>query len=157
MHTKSGTLAPQFTQDFNSIDIIFASYWFPPSKNVRLMAPEVQQCIDRYMDPEEERRLRLDDQNSLFRQLDYDHDAYEEAVKQICSRSENEFQQMKDSQKQNLIKQMGAMTVYRINFKCLPHNSDGNVNTVKEYGDQLWPSYLGINANSVANVNYVRN
>ncbi len=139
----------------DTIDLIFATFWFPASKKVRLMSPEVEKCISRYMDPKVESRLRLEDSSSHFKQLKYDHDSYQEEVKEICSPKTNEQQPQNKLGRNNLIKEMGSMTLYRINLKCSSNRDDRDVVPIKEYSYQWWPSYLGKDADCVVNVNDV--
>ncbi len=113
----------------------------------------MEKCISHYMDPKEESRLRLLDRNSVFKQKQYDHDSYEEAVKDFCSPGTNE--QQKTLGRNNLVKEMGSMTLYRLNLKCSSNRDDSDVVAIKEYSYQWWPSYLGKDADSVANVNDV--
>ncbi|KAH7642116.1 pqq-like domain containing protein [Dermatophagoides farinae] len=160
---STGTLAPslksysendQLPVD-GSIDIIFATYSFPPSSNVRLMSDAMRTCVQSYLAQEKE--LRLINDNSPFKQMNYDHDAYEAAINEICSKKTVDDQTTTmtmddDPVKMNdWIREMGSMTVHRVNLKCFDKIKQKQI-PIKEYKYQRWPSYLGIMADSVANV-----
>ncbi|KAJ6221142.1 hypothetical protein RDWZM_006954 [Blomia tropicalis] len=166
---STGTLAPsrlpatstdQLLVD-GSIDVIFATYSFPPTSNVKLMSPSMRKCIDTYMAPEKEAQMRLLDDNSMFKQMGYDHDAYEAAVKEQCAKETGESESVPvsnidDTQtnplnKNDWIRDFGSMTVHRINLKCFERKSTKQI-AIKEYRYQWWPSYLGILADAVANL-----
>lgn len=166
---STGTLAPSLKayseQDQlpvdGSIDVIFATYSFPASTNVHRMSDSMQSCVQSYLTKEKETELRLLDENSAFKQMNYDHDAYVAAVNEICAKkSENidygtdqqQQQQSNDPVKANdWIREMGSMTIHRVNLKCFNHNQNRQI-PIKEYKYQRWPSYLGIMADAVANV-----
>lgn len=143
-----------------SIDLVFATYWLPASRKARLMTPSMADCIARYMSPDEETRLRLVDPNSLFKKLEYDHDAYEEAVNDICSRdaaavSPSSAAGSADGEQSDgadLVREMGSMTVHRVNLKCAVRGQDKTVLTgaVRPFSEQIWPAYLGRHANCLA-------
>lgn len=171
---STGTLAPTFkpgghsTQDQlpvdGSIDVLFATYSFPASTKVRRLSEAMRACVESYMTPEKETELRLMEGDSLFKRLGYDHDAYESAVHEMCAKETNQGGQgdskapgeetvvSDDPVKANeWARQMGSMTLHRVNLKCFDSRSRQQV-AIKEYHYQWWPSYLGVNADSVANV-----
>lgn len=162
----TGTLAPSLSkansvdqlQVDGSIDVLFATYSFPPSSNVKLMSEAIRNCIQAYMTPEKEAELRLMDDNSQFKRLGYDHDAYEAAVKDLCSKEHADTAPQAEQQpseqsdllrKNEWLREMGSMTVHRVNLKCFDHKRQV---AIKEYRYQWWPSYLGILADAVANL-----
>ncbi|CAG2122078.1 unnamed protein product, partial [Medioppia subpectinata] len=57
---STGTLAPPLSGDKGTIDLIYGTFWFPASKNVKLLTQEMSDCISRFMDPREESRQRLE-------------------------------------------------------------------------------------------------
>lgn len=118
------------------------------------MSAEVEECIARYMDPKEESRLRLENSNSYFKRLNFDHDSYEEAVKEICSDHDSKPLQSQ-SVANNLVKDMGELTLYRINLKCVSDVKQFRAAAIKDFDHQWWPSYMGANADSIVNVNDV--
>jgi len=145
-----------------SIDIIFATYSFPPSANVKLMSEAMRKCIQVYMAPEKETEMRLLDENSLFKRLNYDHDAYESAIKEMCAKETEQTspQQIEQEQtqselgilrKNDWLKQMGSMTLHRVNLKCFDRHKGKQIG-IKEYRYQWWPAYLGLLADGVANL-----
>ncbi|RWS02090.1 PQQ-like domain containing protein [Dinothrombium tinctorium] len=140
---STGTLGPSSQK--HSIDLIFATYWFPPARNVQLMPPEMQRCIDRYMAPELEANLRLLAPNSKL--YGFDHDSYQDFVNSICRQETNQAFVISEHQQyyNPFGREMGSMTVYRNTLSC-------NHRSFKPFEQQIWPSYLGINANSIANV-----
>ena len=121
----------------------------------------MRKCIDTYMAPEKEAQMRLLDDNSMFKQMGYDHDAYEAAVKEQCAKETGESESVPvsnidDTQtnplnKNDWIRDFGSMTVHRINLKCFERKSTKQI-AIKEYRYQWWPSYLGILADAVANL-----
>ena len=121
------------------------------------MSNAVAKCIQAYMAPEKETELRLMDDNSQFKRLGYDHDAYELAIKDLCFKEhdgEVSSQPMVESdplKKNNWIREMGSMTIHRINLKCFDLDQKKQI-AIKEFRYQWWPSYLGILADAVANI-----
>lgn len=139
---STGTLAP--SAELNAIDLIFTTYWIPRSRSVKLVTPKMQQCLDFYMRPEVE-QIRFNPNSNL---AGYDHDAYVEYVNDLCdqllhvksstgpSRSTfNPFQVP-----------MGSLTIYRKRLRCANPTL-----TIQSYDRQMWPAYLGLHANGVAN------
>ena len=114
------------------------------------MSPEVEECINQYMDPREESRLRLEESNTYFKRLNFDHDSYVEAIRDICAKhSDKPMQTQTESFANNLIKEMGEMTLFRLNIKCVSHQKIGKVGAIKEYSQQMWPSYMGADADCI--------
>ncbi|KAH9419619.1 hypothetical protein DERP_009677 [Dermatophagoides pteronyssinus] len=159
---STGTLAPSLKSYSDndqlpvdgSIDIIFATYTFPPSQSVRLMSDAMRTCVQSYLAQEKELRLMNDD--SPFKQMNYDHDAFEAAINEICAKKTGDYQPatmvMDDDpvKRNDWIREMGSMTVHRVNLKCFDKMKQKQI-PIKEYKYQRWPSYLGIMADSVAN------
>jgi len=132
------TLAP--SQQFGAIDVIFVNYWL--SSNVKLpkIPLEMQKCLDRYQSSQVEQSLR----SSQFKNLN--HDLYLNEVEKGCSKSYgfNLYQEMYNP----LNHVMGSMTIYRKTLYC------SNSNVIKPFEQQIWPSYMGLNANCVPNLNH---
>ena len=177
---STGTLTPALLDQqssavdtLGSIDVLFATYSFPPAANVKLMSPEMRRCIGEYLAPEREAQLRLLDDSSLFKRLGYDHDAYEAAVKDICAKengagegvtSGQEDQNKEANPEDNPVKAndwvrpMGSMTLHRVNLKCYDQSADQNDEKqqqqvpIKEYLHQWWPGYLGLLADCIVNM-----
>ncbi|KPM09388.1 PQQ-like domain containing protein [Sarcoptes scabiei] len=168
---STGTLAPalkssnldQLPVD-GSIDVIFATYSFPPSLKVHRMSKAMQKCVELFLDPEKETEFRLLNNDSPFKQLNYDHDAYEAAITEICAKktSDNRDNDNVDNaefidstidpvKSNDWIREMGSMTVHRINLKCFNQQQKRQI-PIREYKYQPWPSYLGIMADAVANI-----
>ncbi|CAG2116501.1 unnamed protein product [Medioppia subpectinata] len=155
---STGTLAPPLSGDKGTIDLIFGTFWFPASKNVKLLTQEMSDCISRFMDPREESRQRLESDDTYFKRMGFDHDAYEESVKNMCTNlydKRTTISSPADSLANNLVKEMGEMTLYRVNLRCVSDQKYGKVGAIKEFDSQWWPSYMGKDADSVVNVNDV--
>ena len=117
------------------------------------------------MTPEKETEMRLIDESSPFKRLGYDHDGYESAVNELCAK---ETGVQIDSDKRRVddpatipddpvkanewARELGSMTVHRVNIKCYDSGKQHKQIPIKEYHYQWWPSYLGILADAVANV-----
>ncbi|KAI1309010.1 hypothetical protein HDE_00313 [Halotydeus destructor] len=144
---STGTLAPSSSKRSGALDVVFASFWFPPSQNVKLMSNKMAACVDNLLRPDAEERLRFSDTPLIG----FDHDAYEEYVNDVCSKLHGE-QKLSSVQEYNLYnKQMGAMTVYRMSMSC--SSSPGKQTAkLRPYSEQIWPSYMGSQADSLANV-----
>ena len=106
--------------------------------------------------------MRLMDENSPFKRLGYDHDAYESAVKELCAKETGEATQEPEQRQadrseaeplkaNDWIREMGSMTVHRVNLKCFDRQKNKQI-AIKEYRYQWWPSYLGLFADAVANL-----
>ena len=182
---STGTLAPALLDQqsaavdtLGSIDVLFATYSFPPAANVKLMSPAVRRCIGEYLAPEREAQLRLLDDSSLFKRLGYDHDAYEAAVKDICAKENGAGEGGGNGPEENKeaaaseanpednpvkandwIRPMGSMTLHRVNLKCYDQSADQNDEKqqqqqvpIKEYLHQWWPGYLGLLADCIVNM-----
>ena len=108
------------------------------------------------MEPREESRLRLEDSDSYFKRLNFDHDSYEEAVKEICSDHDSKpLQHRPDSEANDFVRDMGEMTLYRLNLKCISDVKQAKAAAIKDIGHQWWPSYMGADADCIVNVNDV--
>lgn len=161
---STGTLAPSLSTTTDqlpvdgSIDIIFATYSFPPS-TIRKMSDAMRKCLQSYLNPEKETEMRLMDDNSPFKRLGYDHDAYEAAVNELCTKQTgdanvdpNRAEAIPDPVEANdWLRQMGSMTVHRLNLKCFDKTKKQQI-PIKEYRYQRWPSYLGLLADAVVNM-----
>ena len=124
------------------------------------MSEAMRKCIQTYMAPEKETEMRLLDDSSPFKRLGYDHDAYEAAVKELCAKETGEAAQKQEQpakpeenplKANDLIRQMGSMTMHRVNLKCFDQRKDKQI-AIKEYRYQWWPSYLGLYSDSFANL-----
>lgn len=129
-----------------SIDVVYGTYWFPPSDEVEMVSPEVRECVDKWMDPDTEAKVRLGSDRS-----DMDHDEYFDAVMEKCKNS-NEVQNSKRKSKKKKLynlfgKKMGSLTIYRQSLTC---KEGGSFKPIK---DQIWSGYMGgNNAQCIANV-----
>lgn len=104
------------------------------------------------MDPQTEAELRLKESNTYFKKYNFDHDSYEEAVREICAENEDKLMQTQtDSIANKLVKEMGEMTLFRLNLKCDSDQKDAKLGAIKPLSQQLWPSYMGANADSIVN------
>ena len=127
----------------SSIDVVYATFWFPPSQNVKLMSPEMRSCFDKYLNLDYEGKIRLSGQRADMPRMD--HDAYEELVAKICAEETNE-PELSSKQKYDVYnRKMGALTVYRQTLSCA---DGGDIQPMKR---QIWPSYMGQEAASYAN------
>ena len=73
-----------------------------------------------------------------------DHESYLTEVEKGCSKSYkfNLNQQIYDP----LNRPMGSMTIYRKTIRC------SNSSLIKPFNKQIWPSYMGLNANCIPNL-----
>ena len=144
---STGTLAP--STEPGAIDVIFTTFWIPPSKKVKLVTKQLQQCLDFYMRPELE-QIRFNPKSNL---IGYDHDAYVDYVNDLCEQilhkgaSASNGQSAGSTSYSPFNVPMGSLTVYRKRIRC---SNDGF--SIKPFAHQIWPSYMGIKADSVANV-----
>lgn len=128
-----------------TIDVVYGTFWFPPSDEVEIVSPEMKPCLEKWLDPEMETKFRMGSDRS-----DMDHDAYVDAVMGKCEK-ENGVQNLKKRNKKkkmyNLFgKKMGSLTIYRQTLSCKEGGS------FKPMKDQIWTGYLGgNNAQCIAN------
>uniref|UniRef100_A0A2C9JEN2 FAM234A/B beta-propeller domain-containing protein n=1 Tax=Biomphalaria glabrata TaxID=6526 RepID=A0A2C9JEN2_BIOGL len=156
---STGTLAPttlaQSHSDYNStIDIIFATYWFFPSKTQAIL-PQDQKCIADKLAKEGE--IRLDPESSYYQM---NHDEYEEAATMECLKlsdhqvSEEGVYTHSDDEYNPLDLNMGQMTIYRLRLKFSCSQRDNSTEskykcaTVLPYTQQRWAGYMGSNGDS---------
>ena len=129
-----------------SIDIVYGTFWFPPSKEVEIVTPEMKQCVDKWLDQDMEAKVRLGSDRS-----DMDHDAYVDAVMDKCEKEtgiQNTSKRDKKKKMYNLFgKKMGSLTIYRQTLKC---KEGGSFKPIK---NQIWSGYMGgNNAQCIANL-----
>ena len=129
-----------------SIDIVYGTFWFPPSQQVELVTPEMKQCLDKWLDMDMEAKVRLGSDRS-----DMDHDAYVDAVTKKCETetgiSQNSSRRLKQKKYNLFGKKMGSLTIYRQSLTCKEGGS------FKPMKDQVWSGYLGGNkAHCIANL-----
>ena len=129
-----------------SIDIVYGTFWFPPSQEVELVTPEMKRCLDKWLDMDMEAKLRLGSYRS-----DMDHDAYVDAVTRKCETetgiSQNSSRRLKQKKHNLFGKKMGSLTIYRQSLTCKEGGS------FKPMNDQIWSGYLGGNkAHCTANL-----
>ncbi|XP_053207045.1 uncharacterized protein LOC128391220 isoform X2 [Panonychus citri] len=139
---STGTLAP--SKSPNSIDLIFSTFWFPPTKGVNRISKKMQNCLDKYLNPEKENKLRLGIKSSL---KGFDHDGYVEIIEETCAKAVgiNLTKIKEDYNPYN--RPMGSMTVYRKTIKCINTTA-----WVRPFKEQIWPSYMGKHVDCLANL-----
>lgn len=136
----------------NSIDFVFATYWFFPAKTKAIL-PEDQKCIEK----------KLSEENIRFspdsRYYGLDHDSYEHTITDECLTLSSHILPdggTYESQTQynpfNI--HMGQMTVYRLRLTCTCSNITSHQTSGKRcarilpFNEQQWYGYMGNNANS---------
>jgi hypothetical protein len=144
---STGSLAPSDQPE--SVDVIFTTYWIPPSTKVKLVTKKMQACLDFYMRPEIE-QIRFNPASNL---AGYDHDAYGDYANTLCE----QILRTKSGQTLSTVQprytfnpfnvQMGSLTIYRKRLRCRNKRLQ-----IEPYQRQLWPSYMGLHANSLANL-----
>ncbi|XP_067137973.1 uncharacterized protein [Centruroides vittatus] len=153
---STGALFPirKGMQSENSIDIVFATFWFYPAHTQALL-PEDIECIKNRLAQEKER---------FHHQSDYygmDHDEYEAAIRTECLRKNNHYVDANKSVYDNFEdydpfdRRMGQMTVYRLRISChcLKQNltSDAKCAKILPYAQQGWTAYMGMHGNCLFN------
>ncbi|XP_052803386.1 uncharacterized protein LOC128233645 [Mya arenaria] len=136
----------------NSIDFVFATYWFFPAKT-RAILPEDQKCIEKKMSEE---TIRFDPKSLYY---GMDHDAYEHAITDECVTEGHHdlpdggtFESQTRYNPFNI--HMGQMTVYRVRLTCTCSNmsslarSGRRCGRVLPFPRQQWTGYMGNHANS---------
>ncbi|XP_071510250.1 uncharacterized protein [Diadema antillarum] len=157
---STGTLAPTLPEILdglpstpNSIDVIFATYWFYPKPH-KLITEEEQKCLDSWMENEEQ---RMDPSNEFY---GLDHDAYENVASQYCSKQAKDAPtpSPKEINPLNLYPfnlDAGEMTVYRLRLSCdcgleeaRQTNPAARCSRILPYEQQQWGAYMGTYGNS---------
>uniref|UniRef100_T1JFB9 FAM234A/B beta-propeller domain-containing protein n=1 Tax=Strigamia maritima TaxID=126957 RepID=T1JFB9_STRMM len=145
---STGSLAPSLntntSQQKNTIDVIFATYWFFPAKTQSIL-PEDRDCIQKNMAIEQQRFLPTSPYYGL------DHNAYEAKITEECLQisghkmpSNHTYESQSDYNPFNI--HMGQMTVYRLRLRC---KCDNFLTTGKKcakilpFDQQGWTSYMG--------------
>ncbi|XP_022110434.1 uncharacterized protein LOC110989995 [Acanthaster planci] len=150
---STGTLAPvlpgQADSAGDSMDLVFATYWFYPS-DTQIILPEQQQCIDEWMAKETQRM----NPKSVFYGLD--HDAYEHMAMDKCTEGTTRKQREEyvsrlgplDIYPFNI--HTGELTVYRLRLTCRCKKQSANQRCAKvlPYDEQRWAAYMGTYGNS---------
>ncbi|XP_071841954.1 uncharacterized protein [Apostichopus japonicus] len=154
---STGSLAPPLDAESvrrgDSIDVVFAVYWFYPSED-HLILPEEEDCIKQYMDNELQ---RMNPENQFY---GLDHDGFINHVEDICLSSGNEEKMRKHTENLDPLNiypfnlDAGILTVYRLRLKCdcdlspSLNSSARRCAKMLPYHRQRWPAYLGRHTNS---------
>lgn len=147
---STGTLAPAWISDGHNVDVIFATYWFFPSKTQAIL-PQDRDCIQQKMAEEAERF------KPSSKYYGMDHDAYEETATRECTttsgsspHSDNRtFQSQSDYDPFNI--HMGQMTVYRLRLRCdcqgdmRVERAGRHCGKILPFEEQGWAAYMGTN------------
>ncbi|GAB6019216.1 hypothetical protein CHUAL_000827 [Chamberlinius hualienensis] len=156
---STGILAPPLhsaPNDLQSIDHIFATYWFFPAKTKAILA-EDRDCIQKKMATEEQRFLA----NSKYKGMD--HDAYEDAVTQECIEENRHLSSLtanrtyeSQTEYDPFSIHMGQMTIYRLRITCnCKHlNDNKRCANVLPYDKQMWAAYMGTKGDSHATIRH---
>ncbi|KAH9512676.1 hypothetical protein Btru_037853 [Bulinus truncatus] len=155
---STGVLAPTTLplthKDYNNtIEIIFATYWFFPTKTQAILQQD-QKCIADKL--AKEGIVRLDPESPYYQM---NHDEYEYSVTAECIKISNHQLTDKDiysnvNEEYNPFDlRMGQMTVYRLRLKLTCSQKMNNSQTVKcstilPYTHQRWSGYMGSNGDS---------
>ncbi|KAL4229159.1 hypothetical protein ACF0H5_012197 [Mactra antiquata] len=136
----------------NTIDVVFATYWFFPAKT-RAILPEDQHCIEKKMSEE---TIRF---NTNSKYYGMDHDAYEHTITDECLEhsdhnlpEEGTYESQTQYDPFNV--HMGQMTVYRLRLTCTCSNQTAiemagkRCSHVLPFDQQQWYAYMGNNADS---------
>ncbi|XP_078658307.1 uncharacterized protein LOC144903766 [Branchiostoma floridae x Branchiostoma belcheri] len=145
---STGALAPSLdASDKQSIDVLFATYWFYPAKTTVLL-PEDEKCVQDMMDNEVQ---RFSPDNQYY---GFDHDAYEHAVEEKCAsarlngtKDSATYQSQTNYNPFNV--HMGAMTIYRVKILCDCAEEDSDhCSRILPYSEQGWAGYMGTHGTS---------
>ncbi|KAI8508971.1 hypothetical protein Bbelb_128190 [Branchiostoma belcheri] len=141
-------LAPSLdASDKQSIDVLFATYWFYPAKTTVLL-PEDEKCVQDMMDNEVQ---RFSPDNQYY---GFDHDAYEHVVEEKCAsarlngtKDSATYQSQTNYNPFNV--HMGAMTIYRVKILCDCAEEDSDhCSRILPYSEQGWAGYMGTHGTS---------
>ncbi|XP_041470340.1 uncharacterized protein LOC121419916 isoform X1 [Lytechinus variegatus] len=158
---STGTLAPPLSpvlddlpSDPNSIDVIFATYWFYPKPN-RIITAREQKCLDDWTNNEQQ---RMDPSNEYY---GLDHDAYEHLGSDNCGKlaaSATASPTESPTDPLNIYPfnlDAGEMTVYRLRLSCdcglkeaQRTNPGARCAKILPYHQQEWGAYMGTYGNS---------
>ncbi|XP_072049659.1 LOW QUALITY PROTEIN: uncharacterized protein [Amphiura filiformis] len=154
---STGSLAPPIddVDSSQSIDLLFAMYWFYPSDQ-EIILPEEEHCLKAWTANETE---RLKPGNAFY---GLDHDAYEERSRAFCIKKNHQTAQKKAQLLSNMNPldvypfnvHGGELTVYRLRLTCRcglqNQNSAPNKRCAKvlPYKEQQWAEYMGTFGNS---------
>lgn len=119
----------------DGIDLVFASTWLPENRSVKLIKKsDYDNCIQ--MAQKNYKGNQFSKGNSLNDFINY------------CDRQMNEQNEFnKNSIEDSMLKKrMGSTTIYRNELRCKNDNF-----YMKPYRNQIWPSYMGILGNGMAN------
>eukprot|EP00057_Strongylocentrotus_purpuratus_P026842 XP_011681316.1 PREDICTED: uncharacterized protein LOC765151 isoform X1 [Strongylocentrotus purpuratus] len=158
---STGTLAPPLSpvlddlpSNPNSIDVIFATYWFYPKPN-RVITAKEQKCIDDWMDNEKQ---RMDPSNEYY---GLDHDAYDHLGSEHCRKLAASVPAPPTDAPTDPLNiypfnlDAGEMTVYRLRLSCdcglkeaQRTNPGARCAKILPYHQQGWGAYLGTYGNT---------
>ncbi|KAH8024194.1 hypothetical protein HPB51_022255 [Rhipicephalus microplus] len=126
---STGTLMPGSGP--RSIDLVFATFWFLPTR-VRTMSEDERRCLERIR-MHEATRFQVD--SPLY---GLDHDAFEQLAAAECGKGDENDQPAYDP----FNRRMGQLTVYRVRLQCTCDQCAGPL----PFGQQRWPAYMGVSA-----------
>ncbi|XP_075750065.1 uncharacterized protein LOC119172507 isoform X2 [Rhipicephalus microplus] len=126
---STGTLMPGSGP--RSIDLVFATFWFLPTR-VRTMSEDERRCLERIR-MHEATRFQVD--SPLY---GLDHDAFEQLAAAECGKNDENDQPAYDP----FNRRMGQLTVYRVRLQCTCDQCAGPL----PFGQQRWPAYMGVSA-----------
>ncbi|XP_064651564.1 uncharacterized protein LOC135502545 isoform X2 [Lineus longissimus] len=154
---STGTIAPTLLDtnhpDYHqSVDVIFATYWFFPAKTQTLL-PKDKKCVEEFMKQE---TIRFSPKSKYY---GMDHDAYGHAAVHEClEKSDHKLPDNGTYESQTSFNpfnvHMGQMTIYRIRLVC---TCKGDKKIEKQYtrcsrilphDQQQWSGYMGSYGNS---------
>lgn len=132
----TGILLPSIlkTEGISSVDLVFSTFWLPPSEASVILVQEDFNCIHW--------KTLLSEKNFQYKQND---DIIKEC---LGERGINYKANLDTSNKKDLKISLGQMTIYRMKLECmcpedmLPNQSCKNISL-----HQNWPEYLGSGGN----------
>ncbi|XP_067007692.2 uncharacterized protein [Anabrus simplex] len=138
--TSAGVLAPSLSNDDNdSIDVIFATYWIPPSYDAHILQPKDLDCL-------RSTQITSKDGTGNYPDLVKDFHGTKDC-QEIKRKVKKEHQLASDID--SLIINMGQMTVYRVKLNCQCQNlvTTEKCSVVLPFNQQSWPTGTGIGGN----------
>ncbi|XP_015584777.1 uncharacterized protein LOC107262760 isoform X2 [Cephus cinctus] len=132
----TGILLPSLTTapDKTSVDIVFSTFWLPPSEASIILLPQDLECISRKKAELDSKVQDLDNEQTVsdcLTERGFNYKLYQESV-----------------DRENVRIALGQMTVYRMKLECvcpedmLPGQTCKNISR-----EQSWPAHLGSSAN----------
>ncbi|XP_066592878.1 uncharacterized protein [Prorops nasuta] len=134
--SPTGILLPPLKQsaDKNAIDLVFTTFWLPPSEISIILTKEDLDCIRK-----KTAQLKIQNEN------EDDEDIVKEC---LMERGINYDLYQETMDRENVNIALGQMTIYRMRLECvcpedmLPNQSCKNISPV-----QSWPEHLGASGN----------